>query len=391
MKLLQLTTYLSRKAGGVIEVVEALHGEYLKQGNFDPFILGLEDRCASPEERIIPMENMIICEKKGPRSFAYSPAMKEHVLHTNYDLVHTHALWVYNSWVANTWRNLNQKPVVVTPHGMLDPWALQQSSWKKYIVRKLFEDQNLHNAACIHALNESEYESVRKFGLRNPVAIIPNGIYVDKVPKMQTPHWRKELPEHKKVLLFLGRLHKKKGLESLLQAWANLGADTKHEWVLAIAGWAQDGYGELMQELAQRLDVDASVLFLGPVFGQNKSACYQQANAFILPSFSEGLPMTILEAWANHLPVLMTKECNLSEAFALQAAIEIDHSVAKLTQQLKSFVSMSAHSLSDIAQNGHRLVHTKYNWETVAERFSELYKWLLFSQTEPIPSFVILD
>ena len=113
----------------------------------------------------------------GPRAFGYAPELSRALDAARLDLVHTHGLWMYPS-VAAAWRWATRwkRPLVVSPHGMLEPWAVRNSAWKKRIAGWLFENRHLRRAACLHALNDAEYEAIRAYGLTNPVAVIPNGV-----------------------------------------------------------------------------------------------------------------------------------------------------------------------------------------------------------------------
>jgi glycosyltransferase involved in cell wall biosynthesis len=135
--------------------------------------------------------------------------------------------------------------------------------------------------------------------------------------------WRSNLPEEAKVLLYLGRLHLKKGLANLLQAWSEVrraGGEAAQNWYLVIAGWDQDGHQASLEAITLQRNIGDTVHFIGPQFGLDKDAAFRSSDAFVLPSLSEGMPLAVLEAWAHGLPVLMTPHCNLPEGFARGAA-----------------------------------------------------------------------
>ena len=210
----------------------------------------------------------------------------------------------------------------------------------------------------------------------------------------------------KKVLLFLSRIHPKKGLPNLLRAWAACHSSpvTRHsEWVLAIAGWDQGGHEAELKQLCDELNIpwadvreqksetrnqqseiisafsfqNVSVLFLGPQFKENKSACYAQCDGFILPSFSEGVPMVVLEAWVNGKPVVMTPECNLPAGFARGAAIRIETDVASIAHGLAEFFNLSAADRATLGANGERLAREQFAWPHLASEMRQVYEWML--------------
>jgi poly(glycerol-phosphate) alpha-glucosyltransferase len=263
---------------------------------------------------------------------------------------------------------------------MLDPWALNHSKWKKRIVGLLYADKYLCSAACIHALCESEYESIRKYGLKNPVAVIPNGIDLPKQQaKLEAP-WQELTASKKKVMLFLGRIHPKKGLCNLIKAWSKIAFS---DWVLVIAGWSQIGHEEELKEQVAEYGLDKDIVFLGSAYGDKRAACLQNANAFVLPLFSEGLPMSVLEAWAYGLPVIMTKECNIPEGFESNAAIEIWPDVESIYEKLCSFMNLSDSQRNDLGQKGPKLVENKFTWPRIASQMNDVYKWVLGQGDKP--------
>jgi poly(glycerol-phosphate) alpha-glucosyltransferase len=193
------------------------------------------------------------------------------------------------------------------------------------------------------------------------------------------------------VLLYLGRLHPKKGLPNLLRAWADVfGASLPAPWVLAVAGWDEGGHEAELQRLCGELRLRSadmrtagaaqlgagSVLFLGPQFNAAKVACYAACDAFVLPSFSEGLPMAVLEAWAYGKPVLMTPECNLPEGFAANAAIRIATDRDSIAGGLRELFGASPAALGAFATNGRDLVSRKFAWPQIAGEMREVIAWL---------------
>jgi len=287
------------------------------------------------------------------------------------ELLHTHGLWMYASIASMRWSG-GRKPYIISPHGMLDSWALRNSAWKKKLAGWAYENRHLRGAACLHALNDAEARSIRDYGLRNPICIIPNGV---------------ELPDEfgrgsgrPKVCLFLGRLHPKKGLAELIRAWAAVPHDG---WTLAIAGWGEAGYVAQLETLAASLGVSGSVSFLGPRFGKEKHELLDTASAFVLPSFSEGLPMAVLEAWSYGLPVAMTPECNIPEGFEAGAAVRIEPTVDSVAAGLEKLFAMDDGRLRDMGTRGRRLVEKRFTWPRVAAEMIKVYEWVLGRGPQP--------
>jgi glycosyltransferase involved in cell wall biosynthesis len=325
----------------------------------------------------------------GPKVFGYSPELRRylHAQDGTIDILHSHGLWMYPGYAVHVVGRRDAIPYVVSPHGMLDSWALKNSAWKKKIAGWLYENRNLRSAACIHALCESEYQSIRAYGLKNPVCIIPNGVTLPEMSaEPPAPAWDGQVPAGKKVMLFLGRIHPKKGLPNLIEAWSRV---KPKEWLLAIAGWDQGGHENQLKKLVKDLRLDKDIIFPGPAFDEKKKAYLQNADAFILPSFSEGLPMSVLEAWSYGLPVLMTEECNIPEGFEANAAIEIKPEPDSIAEALKEFNGLPEEEQKQIGRNGLKLVKDKFNWPKIATEMINVYKWVL-GQAD-MPDCVRLD
>lgn len=398
---------VSRNAGGLHESVRRLVQCVAEQG-VGVKVLAVEDEFTKADlESWAPVE-VEAFPSSWPESFAYSSMFLPALARIKPDLTHTHGIWQYPSIATSIYCHRNRVPYMISPHGMLDPWAMRHRRWKKVLAYATYEINHIRGARCLRALCESEAQSIRLMGLKNPVAIIPNGI---DLPKELGAHgalpeapWVGATESGCKVLLFLSRVHPKKGLENLLHAWASTSAsrDTAAtQWCLAIAGWDQDGHEAELKRLATKLDIPwgdtrekgqsisggsngrLSLLFLGPQFNENKAACYSGCDAFILPSFSEGLPMVVLESWAYAKPVVMTPECNLPEGFAADAALKIGTDTDSVARGLVTLFSMSDDDLRQTGQNGARLVRNRFTWDSIAAQLKHTYEWMLGEGEKP--------
>ena len=391
MKVGILTASISRKAGGLFWAVRSLSSSLMDAG-CQVRVFGGDDDCAAVDGLTwgrVPLE---IQATVGPRAFGFQRDLQRRLAVFQPDLAHVHGLWTYPSMATVHWSG-GRKPYVVSPHGMLDPWAVRNSGWKKKIARLIYENIHLNGAACIHALCESERQAIRTFGLQVPVAVIPNGVDLpDLNLDLPVPDWNLRLPDGAKVLFFLSRLHPKKGISILLDAWAKArqhGLPGAKEWQLVIAGWEQDGHQGELENQVRELAIADSVHFVGPQFDVAKAASLHRADAYVLPSLSEGLPMAVLEAWSYARPVLMTTQCNLPEGFAAAAAIRIEPEIQSVVSGLEALFGMSDYERSAMGQRGRDLVERHFTWSRIGTELANVYLWML--GRGPQPEVVQLD
>ena len=383
MKIGFVVDSVSREAGGLFQSVRGLAKAVTRAGA-SARVFGISD-----EQSAVDLQDWqpLSVQTFRPqwRAWGYSDQLLPAMLEADLDILSTHGLWKYCSVASHRWHRLMARPYIVHPHGMLESWALQNAKWKKRIAALLYENRHLRAAACLRALCEAEAQSIRAYGLRNPICVIPNG--VDLPDLSETPALQPQaFAEGRKVLLYLGRLHPKKNLANLIRAWKqilNSHPLARASWVLAIAGWSQRGYETQLKQLATDLGLLNSVIFLGPRFGTEKNECYRACAAFSMPSLSEGLPMTVLEAWAYAKPVLITPECNLSEGFAAGAALQIGTGPEEIAAGLKQVIEMSDDDRRAMGNHGRDLVETKFSWPRIGEQMCSVYEWALGAGPTP--------
>ena len=402
MKIAYLLNSVSRKAGGLFEICKRLAQTTCREKEI--VVLGVEDEFTKMDiMEWVPLRPTVFSPVFA-RSFGYAPGYARYLAEVCPDIAHVHGLWTYPSFAGYRWHRRTKRPLIYTAHGMLAPWALRNSAWKKRLVRALWEDAAHRSATCLHVNSEAEHRTLRRHGLRNPICIIPNGIDLPEESQESGVRGQESalasVAEGKKVLLYLGRLHPKKNLVTLLKAWvavqkARVRSQKSDEWLLAIAGWDQGGHEEKLQRLATQLGIAwcnitehrtsnrTSLVFLGPQFGTDKDACYRACDAFVLPSLSEGLPMTVLEAWAYAKPVLMTPECNLPEGFAAEAAQRMGTTANEIATGLRQLVEMTEGERKETGIRGRTLVAAKFSWPRIGQRMLAVYEWVLGGGTPP--------
>lgn len=280
------------------------------------------------------------------------------------DVFHTHGLWLapnlYPAAAARRWG----KPFVVSPRGMLGEEALRFSHLQKRLMWLVAQRRCLKEAALLHVTGEKELAEVRALGLRNPVAVIPNGISVPPRAARRT---------RKRVALSLGRIHPIKGLDRLIRAWSHLGPD-RLGWRLRIVGPDHEGYADRLRELADGLDLP-DVTIEGPLYGPEKIAAYEEASLFVLPTLSENFAMTVAEALAAGLPVIATMGAPWSGLDAEGCGWWIEHGEEPLARALERAMRLNPATLADMGERGRGWMVRSFSWDKIGADMLEAYRW----------------
>ena len=387
MKIGLLTAHASRRAAGVWVSVAHL-GKALAACGLDVEIFGLADHRSGTAGAGWDGPPLRLHDVIGAEAFGYAPRLARSLDAQRLALLHANGLWMYPSLASFRWSRGARQPYVVAPHGMLDPWAVSHAAWKKRLVGWWFENAHLAGASCLHALTAAEARAIRACGLANPICVVPNGVDQPSDIRLGPPAWADPAGQDRKILLFLGRLHPKKGLENLLGAWRDVrAAASARDWVLVIAGWGEEEYQQRLRHIADAHAFGDSLRFVGPQFGHDKAASLACADAFVLPSLSEGLPVAVLEAWSYGLPVLMTDACNLPEGFAAGAALPIGTDRAGIGAGLRRLFALPEAARREMGARGRTLVRERFSWASIAAQMAAVYQWVLGGG--PPPSCVL--
>jgi len=285
------------------------------------------------------------------------------------EIIHDHGIWllpnVQAGWVAAR----AQKPLIVSPRGMLAPKALAFSSTKKRIFWQLVQGPAIRDAACFHATSEQEYEEIRAFGLSNPVAVIPNAIDL-LIPR---PH-AKGPADRERTVLSLGRLHPKKGVDHLIRSWAKVEGRFP-DWRLRIVGPAEHSYDRVLRRLVSSLDL-SRVSIEGPLYGKLKAAAYCAADVFVLPTLNENFGIAVAEALAAGTPVISTRGAPWAGLESERCGWWIDDGVGPLATALANAMAMSPEALRTMGAHGRNWMVRDFSWDRVAGEMLNVYWWL---------------
>lgn len=435
MRILHVIAGLPQAAGTSVFCMEVCHA--LSQETLG----GIIHNADKTDARHLPSENVIcviavcnsdcldIYQPEGqPSGTIPIVSIKEGLQEiSSFDLVHLHALWHPALHQVVRYAKRHQIPYVFSPHGMLTPWALGQKRLKKWMALALYQYWDLRGAVLIHVTAESELADVRRLGLKQPVVVAPLGA---KVPT-EAPALRHNNP---RIALFVSRLHPKKGLFNLVDAWAKVKKHSAVEnWKFIVAGPDQDGHAAEVMERAKAADVEEDLEMIGPVFGKQKDYLYVKADLFVLPSYSENFGVVVIEALSHGCPVITTKETpwaeleNCGDALMRKCVNEgeeggvaglqgvrkmpregsstypaklatpanpaiaangrcgwwVDIGVEPLAQALREAMCLTDEERRAMGENGRRLVERRYTWSAIANQMRSTYEWLLTGGEKP--------
>ena len=346
--------------------------------------------------------------RKGPGKAFYAPELRQLAAEavSQAEWFHGHGLYVWtNMWLGGEARKRG-KPLVYHPQGFFDPWILRRSPGKKRLAHWLFEDANIKHVRWWRAVSSKEAEQIRAVvGSRAIVHVIPNGVDLrevdaldahegdrgqgtgdppslgygvtsgrqesgtsDSLPLTRYSAWAER--KRPKRLLFLSRIHAKKGLDLLVPAWGKLTKEFP-DWELLIVGPDEGGYQAMVEKMIADCGCGETCWIHPAVSGAEKHALLRTADLFVLPSYSEGFPMAVLEAAAHRIPVVQTDECNFPELTAAGGAWECRPERDAVEAALREALTAEDAERAERGLRGRELVEKSYSWDQIANEVIE--------------------
>jgi len=306
--------------------------------------------------------------RSGPGMLYYSPGLRSAAggLVNDARVVHGHGLYTAVNWMLGAEARRQRRQLVYHVHGFLEPWILARSTTRKRLVHLLFENANFRHASLWRALTTKEADQIRAQGIRAPVVVAANGIDLGTFDADDPAIAASPLAAKKRRrLLFLARLHPKKGLGLLVPAWARLKQENTG-WELVIAGPDELSHRSEIEQMVRANRLEDSVHFTGAVTGADKIALLRSAEAFILPSHSEGFSVAILEAMACRVPVAATRACNFPELELEAGGWLCDTELESVITMLRQVLSCPDAERRDRGRAARRLVEQRYTWPFIS-------------------------
>jgi len=307
--------------------------------------------------------------QRGPH---IAPALE--TLLNDAEIVHIHALWEEVQHQAAVRALRRGIPYLITPHGMLDPWSLSQGWLKKRIYLALRLRKVLNSASAIHYTADTERDLAAPLKLRPRPLIEPNGVDLAEFENLPPKgEFRKLHPQigDRPMLLFLGRIHPKKGLDLLIASFAMV---KRSGALLVIAGPDYWGYGEVIKALVKRHGLEQRVIIRGPVVGRTRVAAFTDADLFVLPSYQENFGIVVIEALAAGTPVVISDQVNIHQQISSAGVGGIvPTDTVRLADEIDRWLGNEV-MRREAAGKARPFVWQHYDWRKIARRWIEHYQ-----------------
>ncbi|MDD4969964.1 MAG: glycosyltransferase [Paludibacter sp.] len=281
------------------------------------------------------------------------------------DIVHINGIWLIHCWIFQREAQKLGIRVIISPHGMLEPWILSHHRLKKQIAFILYQKKALRQCDNIHATATAELDNIKKLGFDVPIYIAPNGIEVSNIPLKDS--WSK-----RKTLLFLSRIHPKKGIENLIEAVSNL-KELFKDYAIIIAGSGDTDYVDSLKNKTSILGVSHLFKFAGNVYGEEKWNLFRNSDVFVLPTKSENFGIVVAESLACGTPVLTTTGTPWEELTLNQCGWWIEPDVSSIEEGLKEILELNDDQLKKMGLNGRKLILEKYSSLIMTEKMIQIY------------------
>ena len=305
------------------------------------------------------------------------------------DIIHHHGLWMVPGIYARRSANRLGLPLVISPRGMLDRWSLERAALPKALASMAYESRNLRAARLFHATSDMEAEGIRRYGLKQPIAVIANGVYLpgeQTMPSRELLEARFPRLRKRRWLLYMGRLDSKKGLDMLLDAWRSLHGELP-AWQLIIAGPDLGGLRAALEaSVADDPVLAASVCFAGMLDGELKRSALAGAELFVLPTRSENFGIAVAEALACGVPVVTTTAAPWADLVPNQCGWWVAPESPAITEALRSAMRQTSGDLRAMGQRGRQYAAERFSWDSIGTRMADVYRWIV--SKGPVPACV---
>ena len=396
ISILQCVSDLNFSSGGPSKTVTSL------SSNLSKINLGV-DICTqiNKDKKLLKIQNLhkniSLINIEQENGFSFKPLINQVLLERlisenrskKISLLHDNGIWLpFNNTIA-TFSRISSIPLVISPHGMLEPWSLKFNFLKKKLAWYIYQRKALKSASVLHATSIMEAQNLDKLKLSLPIAVIPNGIEKPTKKELLDKYDLANLGikiNHEKIFLYLGRIHPKKGLLNMLKAW-NDSFKNNISCKLIIAGFPELNYLNELKDYVKKNKLTKNVIFLGPVEGKDLVTLYRNAYFFVLPTFSENFGMVVAEALSYGIPVITTTGTPWKTLEEFKCGWIVEPKINALKKVLSDAYLLNKNEYELMSKNAINLSKA-FDWEKIAQKFFNLYLWVL-GETSSKPSNII--
>jgi glycosyltransferase involved in cell wall biosynthesis len=290
-------------------------------------------------------------------------------------ILHDHGLWLSTNLRAGQIAKGCSIPLVISPHGMLAPWALERSKAAKTAAWLLFQRRALLSASILHATSWAEAAQIRKLITETPIAVIPNGVAVEAFASLVRSGRTNSL-----TALFMSRLDRSKGVEVLISAWAKARPDG---WCLRIRGPGSNRYRRELEGMIRACALADTVTLEGPVGETEKPDVLAASDLLVHPSLGESFGLVVAEALAAAVPVVTTTNTPWHELATHGCGWWVPNEMEALAKAIKEATTIAPEQRLLMGRRGRELVANRYSWREAAVSMHEAYEWVLAGGAQP--------
>lgn len=367
---------------------------------------GIEGKVETARESVIDGVKVIYFpfsryfEFMGPTGWQFSAAMNKY-LDSNvkaFDIAYILSVWNYPVAAASHYCRKYKVPYIISPRGMLYPYMFNKKAWKKFLYYKLVSKCDLSKASAIHYTSADEAEKCHtRLGFKNKALVVPNGLDLNDLgalPSRGAFRARYPFLKDKKIILFLGRIHWKKGLDILVKAFAGM-AERRDDIHLVIAGNDEAGFSRTVKRWIKEAGMvyndpgsgeessgkSVKITFTGLLTGREKWEALIDSDVFALPSYSENFGMAVVEAMATGLPVVISDQVGIcKEVESANAGAVVPNDAAEVSRELERILADRKLAI-EMGENGKRLVRDVFLWDKIADTMVAALKEITAQKT----------
>jgi len=376
MNIIHTTTSLTPEFGGPVWFITANCLELARLGN-QVTLVYLDFGNDFGQTRLPSHENLhyVKCKVKfraGMRPVwvpGYRSTLLDIISEKDNLVIHDNGIWLPYSGVLHNLAHQHNIPVITSIHGMLEPWPINYRRIRKLAAWHIYQKSRLERNVLLHATTIIEAENLRKLGLNLPIAVIPSGTIIPEQASLPKPE-----RSRKRTMLYLSRIHPKKGLLNLVKAIDYL---RPSDWKVVIAGYDENNYQAIVEKAVLDAGLKDYFTFVGSVDEEQKWGLYNSADLFILPTHSENFGNVVTEALAAGTPVITTRGTPWKELIDCNRGWWVEPTVSGLIESLENAFSLDDQELKQMGKNGRMLIEEKYNWPAIAKDLNDVYQWML--------------